>query len=650
MAAAPLIPDVFVSYKSGDRAMAGVIMQALQAEGLNVWWDQHIGVGDEWRQSITDNLHAARCVLVVWTKLSAGPEGRFVQDEASRALRLGRYLGVRLESVDMPLGFGGLQTVDLKSWKGDRTDPKFRVLVAAVASIHEGKTRQRPDPQPMPGTPQIGRRWLIGGAAAGVVAAAAAATLGFSRNARCAIGLCGASGGDASSIAVLPFHTIGNGREVGYVADGLTEELRGALARLASIHVAARASTNALSAKGLDLKDIAGQLNVSHVLDGSVQGADGKLRVNTALVRIDDGFEEWSQSFDRPATDLLALQTDIATSVAQTLRGRLDAQESASVGRKPTENPQAFDAYLRGRKLLDLSADQDSDRSALAMFDMAIALDAGFAAAHAARARALQSLAIAAPDAGAVREYSDRALASAREAAKLAPDLPEVESTLGFVLQTGQLDFPGAAKLYLRSLDQAPNDSDILIRYGLLSIRMGRTAVGMDALRKATRLDPVNPRAFRALGLGCYGARDWKGAIAAMRQALALAPSVSAAHATIGDALLRQGDIKGAIAEYGQEPQDFTRETGLAIALRKAGDNAGSDAAFKRLVASGDAVSYQEAQVLAEWGRADDAISKLDRALTLRDSGLVYLLTDPAFDRLRKDKRFVAVLTRLSLG
>jgi tetratricopeptide (TPR) repeat protein len=249
-----------------------------------------------------------------------------------------------------------------------------------------------------------------------------------------------------------------------------------------------------------------------------------------------------------------------------------------------------------------------------------------------------------------VREYSDRALTSARAAAKLAPDLPEVESTLGFVLQTGQLDFPGAAKLYRRSLDQAPDDPDILIRYRLLSIRTGRTKVGMDALRKATGLDPVNPRAFRALGLGCYGARDWKGAIAAMRQALALAPSVSAAHATIGDALLRQGDIKGAIAEYRQEPQDFTRETGLAIALRKYGDNAGADTAFKRLVASGDAVSYQEAEVLAEWGRTDDAIAKLDRALALRDSGLVYLLTDPAFDRLRQDKRFVAVLKRLSLG
>lgn len=647
MATAPPVPDVFVSYKSGDRAMAGQIMQALQAEGLTVWWDQHIGAGDEWRQSITDNLHAARCVLVVWTGLSAGPEGRFVQDEASRALRLGRYLGVRLESVDMPIGFGGLQTVDLKGWKGDRTDPKFRTLVEAIAAVHEGKTRARPVPQP---APAIGRRGLIAGAAAGAIVVAAGATLGLSRSARCAIGLCGASSGDPSSIAVLPFHTIGSGHEVGYVADGLTEELRGALARLATIHVAARASTNVLSAKGLDLKDIAGQLGVSHVLDGSVQGAEGKLRVNTALVRVDDGFEEWSQAFDRPATDLLALQTDIATSVAQTLRGRLDARESASVGRKPTENPQAFDAYLRGRKLLDLSADQDSDRSALAMFDMAIALDAGFAAAHAARARALQSLAIAAPDAGAVREYSDRALASARAAAKLAPDLPEVESTLGFVLQTGQLDFPGAAKLYRRSLDQAPDDPDILIRYGLLSIRMGRTKVGMDALHKATRLDPVNPRAFRALGLGCYGAHDWKGAIAAMRQALALAPSVSAAHATIGDALVRQGDIKGAVAEYRQEPQDFTRETGLAIALRKAGDNDGADAAFKRLVASGDAVSYQEAQVLAEWGRGEDAIAKLDRALALRDSGLVYLLTDPAFDRVRQDRRFVAVLKQLGLG
>jgi serine/threonine-protein kinase len=648
MASAPPGPDVFVSYKSEDRQAAARIVDALAAEGLSVWWDQHIGAGDEWRQSITDNLQAARCVLVLWTSTSIGPEGRFVQDEASHAMRRGRYLGVRLEPVEMPIGFGGVQAVDLKGWKGDRADPKFRTLLAAIESMHSGKPAAIPQRAPSAAASGLPRRWVIGGAA-GAVAAAIGIGLGVSRDARCLIGLCGPAASE-SSIAVLPFRTIGAGHEVGYVADGLTEELRGTLARVAAIRVAARASTNTLSAQGLELRQIARQLRVSHVLDGSVQGSDGKLRVNTALVRVDDGFEEWSQSFDRPATDLLALQTDIAGSVAQTLRGRLDPAEVASVARKPTTNPQAYDAYLRGRKLYDLVADQDTQRAALALFDSAIALDPAFAAAYAARARALQTFGIMSPDAKSVRDYSDQAFAAAKRAAQIAPDLPEVESTLGFILQTGQLDFPGAAKLYARSLAQAPGDADLLIRYGLLTIRMGDTATGLDALRKATRFDPVNPRAFRALGLGCYGARDWPGAIAAMRQALVLAPSVSAAHATIGDALFRQGDMRGAIAEYRQEPQDFTRETGLAIALRQAGDKAGAEAAFQRLIAIGDGEIYQQAQVLAEWGRTDEAMATLGKALGLRDSGLVYLRTDPAFDALRADPRFVALLKQIRLG
>ncbi len=615
MASAPPGPDVFVSYKSGDRHAAALIVDALAAEGLSVWWDQHIGAGDEWRQSITDNLQSARCVLVLWTATSIGPEGRFVQDEASRAMRRGRYLGVRLAEVEMPIGFGSVQTVDLKGWKGDRTHPKFRALLAAIESMHSGKPASIPSRGPIETTSGPSRRWMIGGAAAGAVAAAIGIGLGVSRDARCMIGLCGPSAPD-SSIAVLPFRTIGAGHEVGYVADGLTEELRGTLARVAAIRVAARASTNTLSAKGLELRQIARELRVSHVLDGSVQGSDGKLRVNTALVRVDDGFEEWSQSFDRPATDLLALQTDIAGSVAQTLRGRLDPAEIASVARKPTTNPQAYDAYLRGRKLYDLVADQETQRAALAMFDTAIALDPAFAAAYAARARALQTFGIMSPDAKSVRDYSDQALAAAKRAAEIAPDLPEVESTLGFVLQTGQLDFPGAAKLYARSLAQAPGDADILIRYGLLAIRMGNPAVGLDALRKATQFDPVNPRAFRALGLGCYGVRDWP----------------------------------GAIAEYRQEPQDFTRETGLAIALRRAGDKAGAEAAFQRLIAIGDGEIYQQAQVLAEWGRKDEAMATLGKALALRDSGLVYLRTDPTFDALRSDARFVALLKQIRLG
>lgn len=642
-------PDVFVSYKSEDRPEAARLVEALEASGLKIWWDRHIGPGDIWRQAIADNLDAAPCVLVLWTQKSAGPEGRFVQDEATRALRRGSYLGVRLESVEMPIGFGGVQTVDLKDWKGKRTDPKFEALLAGIRRVLSGEHSP-----PVAGADRTSvrapsRRTVL--VAGGAVMAGLGGALAISRDLRCTMGLCGTVGGDGvSAIAVMQFRAIGSGEEPGYVASGLTEELRGALARLPSIRVAARTSSNLLGAADLDLKEIARKLQVQYVLDGSVQGAGDALRINTALVKADTGLEEWSQSFDRQSTDLLALQTSIATSVAETLRGRLSAGEMAAVARRSTGNAAAFEAYLRGRKYLDLAKDQTTDRAALEQFDRALSLDPGFAAAAAGRARALQALSIVAPTPGAVRSLSDAALASAQAAARAAPDLPEVQSTLGYILQNGQLDFPAAGRLYARSLALAPNDADILIRYGLFNVRVGQTEAGLTALEKATRLDPVNPRAFRALGLGSYGARRYDQAIQAMRRALALAPDTAAAHAVIGDSLFRQGKTDAALVEYRLEKQDFTRESGLAIALFKAGDRAGAEAAFARLSAIGEGSAYQQAQVLAEWDRPSDALATLERAFELRDSGIIYARNDPAFDGLRGDQRFQALLRRLQLG
>jgi serine/threonine-protein kinase len=635
--------DIFISYKSEDRSRAARLVQALTQSGQTVWWDQNIGLGDAWRHQIAERLDHAPCVIVLWSKLSVGAEGGFVQDEAARAMRHGTYLPVLIDEVEVPLGFGFVQSHSLAGWHGSPEAPRFRTLLARVAEM----TGREAPPLPAPRAAAIGRRQLLLGGA-GLAAVAGAAFVSLSPRARCAVGLCGSP--DEVAIAVLPFRNLSPGTEADFLAEGLTEELRNTLSRAGSVRVAARTSSNSFTGDDVDMKEAARKLGVSWLLDGSVRNEGENVRVTAALIEAETGFEKWSDSYDRSMGGLLQLQSGIAAAVTEALRGRLDAADKAAVSRLPTDNPQAYEAYLRGRKLVDLASDIETDRAALALFDRAVALDPAFAAAHAGRARTLQAIAGADPDAKDLKASQDAALSAAQRAVALDPDLPAAQSTLGYILMYGRLDFPAARGPFERARATAPDDADILIRFGLFHARAGDMKTGLAALARATELDPLNPRAFRAHAFALFAARDFKAAIATMRKGLAINPALSLAHATIGDALLHLGDVDGAIAEYALEPDEHIRHTGLAIALHHKGDRAAAARELAALEGFGDAVSYQRAQVLAQWGNRDDAMAALDRALAVRDAGLPLVRNDPAFDPMRQDPRFKAFLARLNFA
>ena len=127
--------DVFVSYKAEDRRRVKPLVDALEADGFSVWWDEQIGGGAAWRHEIETQLNAARCVIVVWSRRSIGPKGHFVRDEAARAQRRHAYLPVRIDKVDPPLGFGEIQAIPIVRWKGDRSDPRYQAVLAAARAI-----------------------------------------------------------------------------------------------------------------------------------------------------------------------------------------------------------------------------------------------------------------------------------------------------------------------------------------------------------------------------------------------------------------------------------------------------------------------------------------------------------------------------------
>src|SRR6476469_3684875 len=133
------VSDVFVSYKAEDRARIAALVEALEADGLTVWWDTQIGAGSEWRGEMEEQLDQAKCVIVVWSKRSVGPDGRCVRDEANRAQRRGTYLPIRIDDVEPPLGFGELHAISIQGWKGSRADGRYRKVIQAVRAVIAGE-------------------------------------------------------------------------------------------------------------------------------------------------------------------------------------------------------------------------------------------------------------------------------------------------------------------------------------------------------------------------------------------------------------------------------------------------------------------------------------------------------------------------------
>ena len=403
--------EVFVSYKSEDRARVAPLVAALEADGVGVWWDAHIGGGSSWRQTIEDELTAARCVIVVWSERSVGREGSFVADEATRAQRRGAYLPVRIDPVEPPLGFGETQALSLIGWKGDRTDPHYQGLLAAVQALLAGK------PRPVPAAYQakrgVDRRLVLGGGAAAVVVAGAGGWWALHRN---------SAPGD--SVAVMPFANLSGDPAQAYFSDGIAEELRDALTRIASLKVAARTSSELM--RDVDTTTAAAKLGVASILTGSVRRGAGTIRINAELVDGKSGLTRWSEAYDRAIGDALAIQSNIADSVAGALKIALGGAQKTLLTVGGTSNAVAQDAYLRGLAL----SRQNKNKQAIEQLDVAIAADPNFAKPYASRAGARVSTAALTLGGGALRAEMAKAEADARRSIMLAPGWGRALSSL----------------------------------------------------------------------------------------------------------------------------------------------------------------------------------------------------------------------------
>src|SRR5215208_3563476 len=282
--------DVFVSYKAEDRRQVKRLVSALEADGYSVWWDAQISGGAAWRDTIEAELSAAKCVLVVWSEKSVGPEGSFVRDEASRAMEHGAYLPVQIDSSRPPLGFGERQAISLAGWNGKRSDSRYQALLAAVREIAGHEVRPKP---PAHLEFFLTRRVVVGGGAAAVVAAGIGGWLLWKPNEAAAV----------DAIAVLPFANLSGDPRQAYFSDGIAEELRSALARVAGLKVVGRTSSEAV--RNEDSETAAKKLGVSNILTGSVRQTPSTIRVTAELIDGKTGLSRWSQDYNRSPGDAI---------------------------------------------------------------------------------------------------------------------------------------------------------------------------------------------------------------------------------------------------------------------------------------------------------------------------------------------------------
>ena len=436
------------------------------------------------------------------------------------------------------------------------------------------------------------------------------------------------------SVAVLPFVNLSGDKEQEYFSDGLTEELLNSLAHIDGLQVAARTSSFSFRERP-DISDVAHRLNVATVLEGSVRRSGHTVRVTAKLVNARTGFHLWSNTYDRDLGDVLKLQTEIAMAVATALEVTLLGDVSTKIELGGTRNPAAFDAYLRGSK----DAWKDV-KAAIAEYTEAIRLDPNYALAFAYRSLMRTGHS---EESYGNREEDEKALADARQAISLAPQLAEGHLALAYIYQDRTLDFAQTKVELERALALAPGNALVLGWYGRFAVMIGHADAGIAAVRRAVVLDPLNFMSHYRLGQSLYGARRYAEAVAVWNDVLVLEPQESDSPAIRGMLYYLLGDFERARASCEPAPDNEIRHTCLALVYEKLARHADAEAQLAKLKETNDHYAYWCATIYAQWGDNSHALESLESAWHLRVPELRWLKADPGLDPLRQEPRFQAI-------
>ncbi len=441
------MPDIFLSYNREDQAAARRFAEAFEAQGFSVWWDVTLRSGEAYDQVTENALRDAKAVVVLWSKKSVA--SRWVRAEATLAERNKTLVPAMIEPCDRPIMFELTQTADLSRWQGEGTDTAWQAFVRDVRQFVENRARAAPASDALP--------TLLPARLTGI------------------------------SIAVLPFANMSGDVEQEYFSDGISEDIITDLSRVSALSVISRNSSFTFKGKHVDLPQVARQLQVTHVLEGSVRKSGNRVRITAQLIDGANNKHIWAERYDRDLSDIFALQDEISQAIVAALKVKLFPEEKKAIENAGTTNLQAYDTYLRAEAL---GRHGDLSERAAQLYRDALAIDPNFAEARAGLASIYGTRLIFMPG---DREQTLRRLdETVREALARAPAHWASHLAHGTLLAARQ-DFLGMAAAFTNMQSLAPRSATIAtVFFGLFASTVGRNAETVRAEEGARLADPLS--------------------------------------------------------------------------------------------------------------------------------------------------------------
>jgi TolB-like protein/DNA-binding winged helix-turn-helix (wHTH) protein/Flp pilus assembly protein TadD len=456
------------------------------------------------------------------------------------------------------------------------------------------------------------------------------------------------------SIAVLPFENLSGNPENAYFTDGIQEEILMRLAKIADLKVVSRTSTVRYKRSPENLREIATQLGVANVLEGSVQRTADRVHVNVQLIKAASDTHLWAEAYDRKLTDIFAVESDIAKTIADTLQAKLTGSEQNAIAAQPTENTEAYQLYLRGRYLWNRRTGENLQK-ALAYFEQAAEKDPHYALAYAGIADSCVLIPIYA--AGTPQDYLPRARAGAQKAVELDDTLAEAHTSLAYVFF---YDFENAqsVKEFERAISLNPNYAMAHLWYGLGPLSaMGEFERAIAEEKRALELDPISPIINADLGTVYTLARRYDEAIAQLRDTVEMNPQFYGGHRCLGWALELKGATGEAIAEY-HKAFELSDDPMMLAMLAHAEASIGKQNQARQILGqlteeakARYVPAYAFAVIYLALGEKDHALDWLEQAARDHDGFYTNLIkVEPFLDPLRGDPRFETLVSRILSG
>jgi TolB-like protein/Tfp pilus assembly protein PilF len=445
------------------------------------------------------------------------------------------------------------------------------------------------------------------------------------------------------SIAVLPFVNMSDDAGNEYFADGLAEELLNMLVKIPGLRVAARTSSFSFKNKDLKISEIAGQLNVNYILEGSVRKSGDKVRITAQLIKADEGYHLWSESFDRTLNDIFKVQDEIATMVAQALKVSLLGNSLT----KRMIDPKAYVLYLKGRHFLTLSSAGDLRRAEEFLLQ-AVELDTEYAEAWAYLAMCyFWQISSSAKTRG---EGVPLAMNAIERAKSIDPDLGIAWGVYSYLKNHLDWDWSVAQAAINKAHELEPNNNLIRRWRASTAHTLGKLDEAIELYEQAILNDPLSMGLYSALGNIYMKVHRYDEAIETFEKQAELDPTYYWVYFNLGKSFLLKGDSERALLEIKKNPENVFRIVGLVMAYSTLGREAEAEIELQRLI-----IDYVEnnpvwiAEAYSWRGQNDEAFDWLEMAYMQRDISLTYMLGNNVLNSLNDDPRWTDLLNRMNL-